>query len=158
MQRRPGILSPVIGIALVIPRFIRSQAMKRIAVLSAAALIGAGTLASKTAEARGGGAVVAGIIGGLAAGALIGAAAQAAPGYGHAYGIQDDGYAPIPVVVRPRPAYRAYDAVEPVYATRRVVTYERVPVGYGHRRWRDEADYDDEGGYGRHLGGDDRGW
>jgi hypothetical protein len=41
--------------------------MRRIAVLSAAALIGAGTLASTTAEARGSGAVVTGIIGGLAA-------------------------------------------------------------------------------------------
>ena len=51
--------------------------MTRIALLSAAALIGAGTLASTTAEARGGGAIAAGIIGGLAAGALLGAAPPA---------------------------------------------------------------------------------
>ncbi|MCJ2123226.1 hypothetical protein [Methylobacterium sp. J-077] len=128
--------------------------MRRIAVLSAAALIGAGTLASTAAEARGGGAVAAGIIGGLAAGVLIGAAAQAAPAYGHSYGTPYDGYGPTPVVVRPRPVYGAYEDGEPVYATRRVVTYERVPVGYGHRRWRDDADSDDDYGYGRHY----RGW
>ncbi|KST61586.1 hypothetical protein AO398_02750 [Methylobacterium sp. GXS13] len=128
--------------------------MRRIAVLSAAALIGAGTLASTAAEARGGGAIGAGIIGGLAAGALIGAAAQAAPGPAYSYGSPYDGYGPTPVVVRPRPVYRAYEEVEPVYATRRVVTYERVPVGYGHRRWREDRDCDDSDGYGRRY----RGW
>ncbi|MEE7447375.1 hypothetical protein MRF4_05875 [Methylobacterium radiotolerans] len=125
--------------------------MTRIALLSAAALIGAGTLASTTAEARGGGAIAAGIIGGLAAGALIGAATQAhaAPGYGYGYGGADYGYAPAPVVVRPAPAYRVYEEDAPVYATRRTVTYERVPVGYGPaRHW--GGDY--EGGYGY------RGW
>ena len=89
------------------------------------------------------------IIGGLAAGALIGAATQAhaAPGYG--YGYADYGYPPAPVVVRPAPAYRVYEEDAPVYATRRTVTYERVPVGYGPaRHWRGEY----EGGYGY------RGW
>ncbi|MGU3541493.1 hypothetical protein [Methylobacterium sp. A52T] len=125
--------------------------MTRIALLSAAALIGVGTLASTAAEARGGGAIAAGIIGGLAAGALIGAATQAhaAPGYGYGYGYADYGYAPAPVVVRPAPVYRVYEEDAPVYATRRTVTYERVPVGYGHaRHW--GGDY--EGGYGY------RGW
>ena len=123
--------------------------MTRIALLSAAALIGAGTLASSQAEARGGGALAAGILGGLAAGALIGAATQAhaAPAYG--YG--DDGYAP--VVVRPAPAYRAYEEDAPVYATRRTVTYERVPVGYGPaRHWHRDWHRDWDGGYGY------RGW
>ena len=114
--------------------------MTRFALLSAAALIGAGTLASSAAEARGGGAIAAGIIGGLAAGALIGAAtqAQAAPAYGYEGGYGGYGYAPRPVVVRPAPAYRVYEEDEPVYATRRTVTYERVPVGYDrhwHRDW-----------------------
>jgi hypothetical protein len=121
--------------------------MTRFALLSAAALIGAGTLASTQAEARGGGAIAAGIIGGLAAGALIGAATQAhaAPGYGYA----GYGYAPAPVVVRRAPAYRIYEEDGLVYATRRTVTYERVPVGYGPaRHW--HGDWD--GGYG------DRGW
>jgi len=123
--------------------------MTRIALLSAAALIGAGTLASTTAEARGGGAIAAGIIGGLAAGALIGAATQAhaAPGYG--YGDADYGYAPAPVVVRPAPVYRVYEEEAPVSVAGRTVTYERVPVGYGPaRHWRGEY----EGGYGY------RGW
>nr|NKR04457.1 hypothetical protein [Escherichia coli] len=104
--------------------------MKRFALLSAAALIGAGTLASSAAEARGGGALAAGIIGGVAAGGRIGAASQgrAAPAYGCGYGGYDD--APGRVVVRPAPAYRVYEEDAPVYATRRTVTYERVPVGY----------------------------
>ena len=128
--------------------------MKRIALLSAAALIGAGTLASTHAEARGGGALAAGLIGGLAAGALIGAATQAhaAPAYGYGYG--DEGYAPAPVVVRRAPAYRAYEEDGPVYATRRTVTYERVPVDYGPvRHWHGGHWHGDwDGGYGY------RGW
>ncbi|MCJ2051978.1 hypothetical protein [Methylobacterium sp. J-070] len=127
--------------------------MKRIALLSAAALIGAGTLASTQAEARGG-AIAAGLIGGLAAGALIGAATQAhaVPAYGYGYGYADS-YA-APVVVRPAPAYRVYEEDAPVYATRRTVTYERVPVGYGPaRHWHGDWGHRDwEGGYG------DRGW
>jgi hypothetical protein len=122
--------------------------MKRFALLSAAALIGAGTLASSTAEARGGGAVAAGIIGGLAAGALIGAATQAhaAPAYGYSYGGYGYGYAP--VVVRPAPAYRVYEEDAPVYATRRTVTYERVPIGYYDRPVRHwHQDWDDNHGW-----------
>jgi hypothetical protein len=121
--------------------------MTRIALLSTAVLVGTATLVSTQAEARGGGAIAAGIIGGLAAGALIGAATQAhaAPGYGYGYG----GYAPAPVVVRPAPVDRVYEEDAPVYATRRTVTYEQVPVGYGAaRRW--HGDWD--GGYGY------RGW
>ena len=53
--------------------------MKKLAILSAVALIGVGSLASTDAEARNrrvnAGAVAAGVVGGLAAGALIGAAA-----------------------------------------------------------------------------------
>ncbi len=105
--------------------------MKKLAVLSAAALVGLGAIASTQAEARPrGGAIAAGIIGGVAAGALIGAAtssAYAAPygyyGYAPAYGY---GYAPAytygyaaPVVsVGFGPAYYGY---RPVYRTTRVV-------------------------------------
>ena len=116
--------------------------MTRIALLSAAAVVAAGTLTAPAAEARGGGALAAGIIGGLAAGALIGAAtkAHAAPSYG--YGYPDHGYAPA------RPVYRAYDVGAPVYEPRRVVTYGRGPVGYGPARpWRDDCERPD--GYGR---------
>jgi hypothetical protein len=59
--------------------------MRNFAVFSAAALITIGALASTPSEARGrGGAVAAGLVGGLAAGALIGATANtyAAPVYG----------------------------------------------------------------------------
>jgi hypothetical protein len=111
--------------------------MTRIALLSAAALIGAGTLTSTMAEARGGGALAAGLLGGLAAGALIGAATQAhaAP----AYGYPEYGYAPAPVVVRPAPVYRAYDEDGPIYATRRTITYDRYPVAYRPaHRWNDD--------------------
>ena len=58
--------------------------MKKLAVLSAAALIGVGPLTSTPSEARDrGGAIAAGVVGGLAAGALIGVAsnAYAAPHY-----------------------------------------------------------------------------
>ncbi|MCJ2068186.1 hypothetical protein MKK75_05065 [Methylobacterium sp. J-030] len=120
--------------------------MTRFALLSAAALIGAGSLVSSTAEARGGGAIAAGLIGGLAAGALIGAATQAhaTPAYRYGYdGYRYGGYGDAPVVVRPAPAYRAYEEDGPVYATRRTVTYERVPVSYGPaRRWRRDCDWD----------------
>ncbi|GJD69315.1 hypothetical protein MMMDOFMJ_2245 [Methylobacterium gnaphalii] len=72
-----------------------SSALKQIAVMTAAALIGAGSLASTGAEARGrGGAVAAGVIGGLALGGLAAGAANSGYGYGYgrsAYGY-DDGY------------------------------------------------------------------
>ena len=66
----------------------RGCAMKKFATLAAAALMGVGALGSTAAEARGGGAIAAGVIGGLAAGALLGAAvseAHAAPAYGYGY-------------------------------------------------------------------------
>ncbi len=63
--------------------------MKKLAVLSAAAVLGVGALTSTGAEARwrggGGGAIAAGVIGGLAAGALVGAAASNSYGYGGGY-------------------------------------------------------------------------
>jgi hypothetical protein len=103
--------------------------MKSLAVLSAAALLGIGTLASSAAEARGGGAVAAGLIGGLAAGALLGAAmsqAQAAPAYGYAPPAY--GYGP-PRAYRPVRAYE--DDAVPVYEHRRVVRrYEVGPPAY----------------------------
>ncbi|WP_331295131.1 hypothetical protein [Methylobacterium hispanicum] len=79
----------------------------------------------------------AGLIGGLAAGALIGAAASAhaEPAYGYGYAPPPPprayGYAPA-YDARPRVVYE-----EPVYETRRVIAYERVPVGYApiRRRW-----------------------
>jgi hypothetical protein len=113
--------------------------MNKLAVLSAAALIGLGAVASTstTAEARyRGGAIAAGVIGGLAAGALIGAAASsayAAPygyygyGYAPAYGYAPGyayapaytyGYAAPVVSVGFGPAYYGY---RPVYRTTRVV-------------------------------------
>ncbi|WP_246732931.1 hypothetical protein [Methylobacterium sp. BTF04] len=117
--------------------------MKTFAVLSAAALIGMGALTTSPAEARGGGALAAGLIGGLAAGALLGAVvseAHAGPAYGYAQ--PDYGYAPAPH----RYVYEA-----PAYETRRI-SYEREPVGYGYapapRRWHrdcDRPDRDDRG-------------
>jgi hypothetical protein len=81
--------------------------MKKLAILSAAALIGLGGIASTGAEAgprRNGGAIAAGVIGGLAAGALLGAAtsnAYAAPAYGYGYApAYGYGYAPSTRVVQ----------------------------------------------------------
>ncbi len=106
--------------------------MTKFATLAATALVMVGTLGAPQAQARGGGAIAAGVIGGLAAGALLGAAisdAHAAPGYGY-----EDGYR------RPAPAYGYAPVVEeeyvpaPVYRTRRVVqTYDYAP-DYGYRR------------------------
>lgn len=130
--------------------------MKTIATLAATALVMVGTLGAPQAQARGGGAIAAGVIGGLAAGALLGAAisdAHAEPAYGYSYGRPapvygygyGDGYAPAPRVR----AY-GYDAV-PVYRTERVVrTYEAEPdygyrhAGYGWHRQYDRP-YDDGG-------------
>ncbi len=116
--------------------------MKTFAAMSAAALIGLGVLTSSAAEARGGGgAVAAGLIGGLAAGALLGAAlseSHAAPAYGYARPDEDG-----PVV------YRERDAA-PGYGPRRVVRYESTEE-YDEprppRRWRRDCDRPD--GYGR---------
>ena len=85
--------------------------MKKLSVLSLAALIGLGALTSTPVEARDrGGAVAAGVIGGLAAGALIGAAASsahAAPVYSHSYPVHGYGYGY-------RPAYYARSYHRPV--------------------------------------------
>lgn len=126
--------------------------MTKFATLAAAALLGVGALGSSAAEARGGGAIAAGVIGGLAAGALLGAAvseAHAAPAYGYGYDRPAPvyGYDDAPVVTyRPARVVRSfeYDDVEPVYRPRRVVsTYEDTQDDYGfrtagyggHRRW-----------------------
>lgn len=114
--------------------------MKKFATLATAALMGVGALGSTTAEARGGGAIAAGVIGGLAAGALLGAAvseAHAAPAYGYAHStpVYDDEDAP-PVTYRPYRVVRSYeyDDVEPVYRPRRVVrSYEGYQGDYGYR-------------------------
>ena len=107
--------------------------MKKLAVLSTAALVGLGSIAASTtdAEARwrgrhhGGGAVAAGIIGGLAAGALIGAAtnAYAAPSYGYAPA-SSYGYAPA-----------ASYSYAPAYG------YGYAPASYGYAQ---TAYYDDD--------------
>ena len=115
--------------------------MKKLAVLSAAALIGLGTVASTTsaeAQSRRGAAVAAGVIGGLAAGALIAGAANAyaAPRYGYGYG-----YAPAPAYgYGYAPAYgygyapvvqQVYVPPRRVYRTTRVVrTYPYAPTYY----------------------------
>lgn len=122
--------------------------MRQIATLTVAALVAVGTLGTPKAEARGGGAVAAGVIGGLAAGALLGAAiseAHAAPayGYGRPAPVYGDGYADeVPPVVRYRPApvVREYVEEVPVYRRPRPVrVYEDEDdgyrrVGYGVRR------------------------
>lgn len=114
--------------------------MKTIATLAATALVMVGTLGAPQAQARGGGALAAGVIGGLAAGALLGAAisdAHAAPayGYGPAYGYE---YPP-PRRVR---AYE-YDAV-PVYRRERFVRSDELAPDYGYRPagydWRRHCD------------------
>lgn len=120
--------------------------MKTLATLSAAALLAASLLASPTpAEARGEGAVAAGVIGGLALGALIGAAASdahAAHGYGYGEPAYDD--VPPPVVgYRPAryPAYGDEDDFEP-RPIRRIRGYDGPHRGWPHR----------------HCEGDERGW
>lgn len=98
--------------------------MRRIATLTAAALIGVGALATTGAEARGGGALAAGLIGGIAAGVLLGAAAsqaQAAPAYGYA----PPAYGPAPsygapVVYRRAPVRTYVEEDVPVYRPRHV--------------------------------------
>jgi hypothetical protein len=77
--------------------------MKRaLIVLATAATLGA-SLAPQAATA-GGGEVAAGVIGGLAVGAIIGSAAAAQPRY----------YEPAPVYVAPPPRRRVYFAPPPV--------------------------------------------
>lgn len=117
--------------------------MTKFVTLAATALVMVGTLGAPQAQARGGGAVAAGVIGGLAAGALLGAAisdAHSAPAYGYGY---DDGYR------RPVRSYGYAPVVEeqyvqaPVYRSRRVVQTYDYGSDYGYRR----AGY---GGYGGH--------
>ncbi|MGU3360221.1 hypothetical protein ACLBWX_07800 [Methylobacterium sp. M6A4_1b] len=125
--------------------------MTRLAALTAAALVALGTFGAPEAQARGnGGAIAAGVIGGLAAGALLGAAvseAHAAPGYEYGYGRPAPAYeyeddAPV-VRYRPAPVMRGYAYDEaPSYRSPRVVRayeddfghdgYRRA--GYGYRR------------------------
>jgi hypothetical protein len=87
--------------------------MKTFSVLATTALIGAGALTSTPSEARSrGGAVAAGLVGGLAAGALIGAAAS------NAYAAPEYGYRPV-YYARPRRVVR--DVVEEIEECRVVV-------------------------------------
>jgi hypothetical protein len=89
---------------------------KTLTTLAAAAVIAIAAVAVPTqadAHWRGGGAVAAGVIGGLAAGALIAGATRPAYGYGYGYG----------------PAY--YPA--PVYGPACHWRRERVWDGYGWR-------------------------
>jgi hypothetical protein len=59
---------------------------KTLTALATAATLGIAAIATpQPAEARGGGAIAAGIIGGLAAGAIIGSAAGHGPYYGPGY-------------------------------------------------------------------------
>ena len=119
--------------------------MKKLAVLSTAALLGLGAMTASTpAEAwhwrhhHHGGAVAAGLIGGLAAGALIGAAASsayAAPAYYPAYRYAPVAYyhEPAPVVVRRRVVRRVHYA--PVYRTRVVHRVPAYSYGYAPAYW-----------------------
>ncbi|WP_204278046.1 hypothetical protein, partial [Escherichia coli] len=79
-------------------------------------------MTNSAAQARDGGAIAAGVIGGLAAGALLGAAvseSRAAPAYGYGYD-----YVPPPrPIYRPAPVVRVEEYEAPVYETRRVVSY-----------------------------------
>lgn len=124
--------------------------MKKIATVTAAALVAVGALGTPQAKARGGGgAVAAGLIGGLAAGALLGAAvseAHAAPAYGYGYGRPAPAYgyeydAPPPVRYRPALVVREYDYEDaPVYRRPHPVrayedgAYGYRPAGYCFRR------------------------
>jgi hypothetical protein len=63
-----------------------TKTSKTLTALAAAAAIGLATIAApQPAEARNGGAIAAGIIGGLAVGALVAAAANGPYGYGPGY-------------------------------------------------------------------------
>ena len=124
--------------------------MTRIALLSAAALIGAGALASLGGRGSRRRRRRCGLIGGLAAGAPDRCRDPGA--FRSRLRIRrtrTTATHPRPWWYGPRPAYRVYEEDGPVYAPRRAVTYERVPVGYGPaRHWR--RDWDDGYGY--------RGW
>ena len=123
--------------------------MKKFAVLASVALIGFGSLATTDAEARSrrsnAGAVAAGVVGGLAVGALIGAAtnAYAAPTYSYGYAPSGTYYAPAPAYRTTR-VVRSYDYAPEVYeeyvparsyrTTRVVRTYDTyAPAAYSWR-------------------------
>jgi len=92
-----------------------TKTSKTLTALAAAATIGlAAVAAPQPAEARNGGAIAAGIIGGLAVGALVGAAAANSPYYGYGPGYYAAG-----------PAYYGYGGC---YWTR-----QRVWDGWGWR-------------------------
>lgn len=121
---------------------VRGWAMKKIAALTAAALVAVSALGTNAAEARGGGAIAAGVIGGLAAGALLGTAiadVHEGPAYGYGrpaplYGYDNE--APPVVSYRPSRVVREYEEYEevPAYRPRRVVRpYDAGPEGYGYR-------------------------
>ena len=112
--------------------------MRRMATLTVAALVTVGLLGAPKAEARGGGAIAAGVIGGLAAGALLGAAlsdAHAAPayGYGRLAPVPGD-WDEAPPVIRDRPArvVREYvdEEVQVYRRPRPVRVYEVEEAGY----------------------------
>jgi hypothetical protein len=67
--------------------------MKPIMIIAALATVAASTIAYTPAQARGGGAVAAGVVGGLAAGAIIGSAASRNYYAGPAY--VEPSYAPV---------------------------------------------------------------
>ena len=114
--------------------------MKKILILASVAAIGLGSVAATDAEARSrrGAAVAAGVIGGLAAGALIAGAANAynAPSYSYGYGAPAYGYgAPAYGYGAPVGYGYAYEPAPVVsYRSRRVVSdYGYAPVsGYGY--------------------------
>jgi hypothetical protein len=84
----------------------RKQIMKRaLIVLAAAATLSAAVMPVTPAHAGKGGAVAAGVIGGLAAGAIIGSAVASQPRY----------YAPAPVYVAPPPPRCYWTRGEPVW-------------------------------------------
>lgn len=99
--------------------------MKKALTIAVATLAVAGTLAASVSDAeaqrRRGGAVAAGVIGGLAAGAIIGGALANRPAY--AAPAPYYGYAPAPVYVQPRcwtERQRVWDPYMGVWRTQRV--------------------------------------
>jgi hypothetical protein len=96
--------------------------MKKAITVAIAALAIAGTMAASVTDASArnrGGAVAAGVIGGLAAGAIIGGALANRP----AYAAPQPYYAPAPVYVQPRcwtERQRVWDPYVGVWRTQRV--------------------------------------
>ena len=107
---------------------------KTLTVLAAAGVLALATMAVPTdanAQWRRGGAVAAGVIGGLAAGAIIGGAIASQPGYAYPAYAPVAGYEP----------YGAYAAPVPVgcpggyWARRPIVNPYGQIVGYGRARF-----------------------